>query len=69
MKRRTTKILDYVGLIINYLSKRGLGGNREGLDGYPYLKHIIQLWIGDWVKHMKKKERVLENYWLHSIGS
>ena len=23
---------------------------REGLDGYTYFKHIIQLWPGDWVK-------------------
>ena len=22
------------------------------LEGYPYFKHIIQLWPGDWVKHM-----------------
>ena len=27
---------------------------REVLDGYPYLKHLIQLWPGDWVKHMAK---------------
>ena len=30
------------------------GGTREGLDGYPYLKHLIQLWPCDWVKKMKK---------------
>ena len=30
------------------------GGNREGLDGYPYLKHLIQFWPGDWVKRMEK---------------
>ena len=30
------------------------GGTREVLDGYPYLKYIIQLWPGDWVKHMEK---------------
>ena len=30
------------------------GGTREGLDGYPYLRHIIQLWPGDWVKQMAK---------------
>ena len=30
------------------------GRTREGLYGYPYLKHIIQLWPGDWVRHMKK---------------
>ena len=26
------------------------GGNREVLDGYPYLKHLIQLWPGDWLQ-------------------
>ena len=26
------------------------GKVRGGLDGYLYLKHIIQLWPGDWVK-------------------
>ena len=26
------------------------GGTREGLYGYTYLKHIIQLWSGDWVR-------------------
>ena len=29
-------------------------GNREGLDGYPYLKHLIQLWTGDWISQMSK---------------
>ena len=24
------------------------GGEREGLDGSPYLKHLIKLWPGDW---------------------
>ena len=26
----------------------------EGLDGYPYLNDLIQLWPGDWVKKMAK---------------
>ena len=26
----------------------------EGLDGYHYLKYIIQLWPCDWVKQMTK---------------
>ena len=30
------------------------GGKREGLDGYPYLKHIIQLWRGYWLRQMEK---------------
>ena len=33
------------------------GGEQEGLDGYPYLNHIIQLWPGDWVIHMEKIQR------------
>ena len=32
------------------------GGTREGLVGYPYMKHIIKLWPGDWVKHIGKNE-------------
>ena len=24
------------------------GEKREGLDGFPYLKHLIKLWPGDW---------------------
>ena len=28
------------------------GGTGEGLYGYPYLKYLIQLWPGNWVKHM-----------------
>ena len=24
------------------------GGKREGLDGSPYLKHLIKLWPGNW---------------------
>ena len=27
---------------------------RQGLDEYPYLKHLIQLWSVDWVKKMVK---------------
>ena len=30
------------------------GGTRDKLNGYPYLKHIIKLWRGDWVKQMAK---------------
>ena len=29
-------------------------GTREGLNGYPCLKHLIQLWPGYWVKKMAK---------------
>ena len=30
------------------------GGTREGLDGYPYLKNLIQLWLGDWLRQIAK---------------
>ena len=32
-------------------------GTREGLYGYPYLKHLIQLWPGDWVTRMRRRKR------------
>ena len=37
---------------------------REGLDGYPYWKHLIQLWSGDWVKQMEKMNEAfgMKNY-------
>ena len=35
------------------------GGNREGLDGYPYLTHLIQLWPGDWVNKMAKMNKAV----------
>ena len=54
MKSRTTKILDYVGLIIDYFRKSRVGGASKGLDGYHYLNNTIQLWPGDWVKQMEK---------------
>ena len=36
-----------------FYGKEG-GGKREGLYGYPYLKHLIKLWPGDWEKQMEK---------------
>ena len=35
------------------------GSNREGLDGHPYLKHIIQLWTGDRVKQMEEMNEAI----------
>ena len=29
-------------------------GIREILDGYPYLKHLIKFWPGDWEKQIAK---------------
>ena len=59
MKRRNKKLLEYVVLIINYLRNRRLGGYIEGLDVYPYLKHLIQLWPGDCKKRMEKMNEVV----------
>ena len=40
------------------------GVTREGKYGYPYVKHIIQLWSVDWMKHMEKINKVvgIKNY-------
>ena len=35
------------------------GGTREGLDRYPYLKHLIQLRRVDWVNQMKKMNKAV----------
>ena len=46
-----------------------MGGVREGLYWYTYLKHIIQLWPGDWVKHMEEiNEAVGMNNHLTIVG-
>ena len=29
-------------------------GGREGLYGYPYLKRLIQFWLGGWFKQIAK---------------
>ena len=34
-------------------------GTREVLYGFSYLKHLIQLWPGDWVRQMKKINEVV----------
>ena len=48
------KLFDYVVFIIIFLNKRSVGGVQEGLYGYPYLEHPIQLLTGYWVKQMSK---------------
>ena len=35
------------------------GGTREGLDGYTYLKHIIQYWPVDWTKQVSKMNKAV----------
>ena len=34
--------------------EEGGGGKKQGLDWYSYLKHLIKLRPGYWVKHMSK---------------
>ena len=48
-KIRSTKQLDYA--IFDYrLFEEDEGGEvLEGIYGYSYLKHIVELWPGDWV--------------------
>ena len=48
-----------MGLTIHYLRKRRVGGIREVLYGYLYLKHLVQLWTGDWVNNMKKMDEAV----------
>ena len=36
-----------------------MGGIREVLYGYLYLKHLVQLWTGDWVNNMKKMDEAV----------
>ena len=46
------------------------GGNREVLDGYTYLKHLINLWPGYWVKQMAKMNEavVIKNRYMMNGG-
>ena len=35
------------------------GDFHEGIYGYPYLKHLLELWTSDWIEHLSKiNERV-----------
>ena len=38
------KDIGLCGFNSNFFEEEEVGGTREGLYGYPYLKHIIQLW-------------------------
>ena len=45
---RKTGKYDNVGSTKNYLKKSRIGGVINGIDGYTYLNHIIELWPGNW---------------------
>ena len=59
MKRRTTKIYGLRGFDYKLFEGKEGGGTIEELDGYPYLRYLIQLWSGDWVKHMSKRKEAV----------
>ena len=42
------KEIELRGFDYSLLAEKKGGGEREGLDGSPYLKHLIKLWPGDW---------------------
>ena len=48
------KAIGLCGFGYKLFEEEGISGVREELDGYPYLKHITQLWPGDGVKRMEK---------------
>ena len=51
--------IELCGFDSKLFEEEGCGGTREGLDGYPYLKHINQLWPGDWLNQMEKINEVV----------
>ena len=65
MKPTTKNVLNRVhSIYVNHIGLHGFdyilfeeeegGGTRKVLGRYPYLKHLIQLWPGNWVKQMAK---------------
>ena len=40
-RRMRIRKLDYIYFIIHSLKKRRMGGFDGGIDGYPYLTHLI----------------------------
>ena len=61
-------MLDYVGLIINYLRKSRVGGLERYYTNYPYLKHIIQLWPRDQVNQMAKMNEAVSIKNIHTMN-
>ena len=47
------------GFYYKLFEEEEAGGNRERLEGCPYLEHLIQLWPVDWVKQMLKMNEVV----------
>ena len=53
-EKRDYKYIGLRGFDYKLFEEEYGGENREELDEYPYLKHLIQFWPGDWVKYMAK---------------
>ena len=58
-KKDDYKAIVLCGFDYELFEEEDSGGVQKLLDGYPYLKHIIQLWPGDWVKQMEKMNEVV----------
>ena len=58
------------GFDYKLFEEEGGGGNREGLDGYTYLKHIIQLGQDHWLNQIAKTNEAfgMNNYFTMEGG-
>ena len=61
-EKEDNKAIGLRGFYYKLFEEEEGGGFREGLEGYPYLKHLIQLWQGDWVNHMSKMNEVVDEH-------
>ena len=53
-KNEQYEAIGLCGFDYKLFDKEEGGGTREGLYGYPYLKHLIHLWPGDWEKQTEQ---------------
>ena len=53
-KKEDYKEIGIRGFDYRLFEEKGDEGKLEGLDGYPYLKHLIKLWPFNWVRKMGK---------------
>ena len=58
-KKDDYKAIVLCGFDYELFEEEDSGGVQKLLDGYPYLKHLIQLWPGCWVKHMLKMNKAV----------
>ena len=60
-KKKEYKAMGLRGFGYNLFEEEEGGSVRKGTDGYPYLKHLIEFWTGDWEKQfLKMNEMVCE---------